>query len=610
MKRILAFVLLLVCAAAHAQFTPGQVLTAAQLNNQFSLYVPLAGGTLTGPLTVPTLASSNVTITGGTISGLSSPVPQASGGTGSTSIASPGGAFDVICSSTVGQVWVRLTGGWGCNSLGYVNPDWWGAVGNGSTDDTAAIQSAITAAPTGGRLFLPRLYAVSSVFITSKPITIFGLNGGQGEYSSTCNTGLVTTTTNMSVFPALQAGSVVRDICITTSLTNTSGVALGTAAAAHSVQFDHNQINGQCISIAVTGSGTTQTKNALVSSNVIRPAANAACAAFAIGQSSTGANTGDGVYRDNVVYCTNSATGFYLYDSGGDAFTNNNVYACGYGTVIKPGANQQVLFAYFTSTILGDYSANNDLLIDTSSSTAGIASLFFIGTWTSGDGLTSATGPSVLIQNTGGAGNFQGIKFLGHRTYNYTAGNDAFKISGGNVKFVEVQNSHVCSGVTGSGSVAGIHVTSGPAYTRLQNNVIGACDVGGSFPDGILVDSGANNFTITGNDLSTGTTAWTILLSGTTSSTTAIVKDNAGVDTGVTSVASAATISLFAGSLYSITGTTAITTINTMWSGRLVYMTTPSGVAFNTGGNICNAVTSAAGATVMGYWTGSCWQLK
>ncbi|MBB3256852.1 hypothetical protein F4827_001697 [Paraburkholderia bannensis] len=59
MKRILAAIaLLLVSLTTSAQFTPGTILGAAQLNNQFSLYVPIAGGTLTGPLTVPSLVVS------------------------------------------------------------------------------------------------------------------------------------------------------------------------------------------------------------------------------------------------------------------------------------------------------------------------------------------------------------------------------------------------------------------------------------------------------------------------------------------------------------------------------------------------------------------------
>lgn len=59
MKRLILALFALVCTAAHAQFTTGQVLTAAQLNSQFALYVPIAGGTLTGPLTAPTLNISN-----------------------------------------------------------------------------------------------------------------------------------------------------------------------------------------------------------------------------------------------------------------------------------------------------------------------------------------------------------------------------------------------------------------------------------------------------------------------------------------------------------------------------------------------------------------------
>lgn len=67
-----AFLCFLSGAAVSAQFNPGQVLTAAQLNAAFAAVVPVAGGvTMTGPLTIPTLSSSNVTITGSlTASGL------------------------------------------------------------------------------------------------------------------------------------------------------------------------------------------------------------------------------------------------------------------------------------------------------------------------------------------------------------------------------------------------------------------------------------------------------------------------------------------------------------------------------------------------------------
>lgn len=73
-KILLSFLLLLLCAGAQAQFAPfvpNQKLTAEQLNFAFSQFLPISGGTV-----------SNVNITGGTITGLSAPIPVASGGTG------------------------------------------------------------------------------------------------------------------------------------------------------------------------------------------------------------------------------------------------------------------------------------------------------------------------------------------------------------------------------------------------------------------------------------------------------------------------------------------------------------------------------------------------
>ena len=46
-------------AIASAQFTPGQLLTAAELNSQFALYAPLAGAAYTGAVTTPTLTVSS-----------------------------------------------------------------------------------------------------------------------------------------------------------------------------------------------------------------------------------------------------------------------------------------------------------------------------------------------------------------------------------------------------------------------------------------------------------------------------------------------------------------------------------------------------------------------
>jgi hypothetical protein len=64
MKKLFLIAGLLWASAAKAQFTPGQVLTATELNGQFALYAALAGATFTGPVTTADLSSS------GTISGV------------------------------------------------------------------------------------------------------------------------------------------------------------------------------------------------------------------------------------------------------------------------------------------------------------------------------------------------------------------------------------------------------------------------------------------------------------------------------------------------------------------------------------------------------------
>ncbi|WP_322082896.1 hypothetical protein [Burkholderia sp. BCC1972] len=70
----------LVAHAQTPQFIPGQLLTAAQLNQAFLNVLHLSGGTLTGPLTAPSITSSNIAMNGGAING--TPIGASSPSTG------------------------------------------------------------------------------------------------------------------------------------------------------------------------------------------------------------------------------------------------------------------------------------------------------------------------------------------------------------------------------------------------------------------------------------------------------------------------------------------------------------------------------------------------
>lgn len=90
-KIILSALLLLASISAWAQFSPGQILTAAALNSQFALYAPLSGSTFSGAISTPTLTVSGVTslntLSTTAAPTFGAPVPLSSGGTGAASAA-------------------------------------------------------------------------------------------------------------------------------------------------------------------------------------------------------------------------------------------------------------------------------------------------------------------------------------------------------------------------------------------------------------------------------------------------------------------------------------------------------------------------------------------
>lgn len=132
-------------SSSNAQFTAGQTLTAGQLNSQFALYLPTSGGTLTGPLVVPALSSANATISGGTIAGLSAPIPFASGGTNASTATGATSALQYV-QGAAGSVSRSLTS----KFQDGLNVKDFGAKCDGSTDDSAAFQAAVNATGSTG----------------------------------------------------------------------------------------------------------------------------------------------------------------------------------------------------------------------------------------------------------------------------------------------------------------------------------------------------------------------------------------------------------------------------------------------------------------------------
>ncbi|WP_070106502.1 glycosyl hydrolase family 28-related protein [Burkholderia plantarii] len=137
--------------AAQAQFVPGQILTAAQLNSAFSTVLPLGGGTMTGPLTVPSLS-------------VTTPIPIISGGTGAATALAATSQFQ-FKSGAAGTIARSVA-----DKLGdVVNFRDYGGKCDGTTNDDSAMNVALASLSPGEQLVFP---AGTCVFTTPKTLPI------------------------------------------------------------------------------------------------------------------------------------------------------------------------------------------------------------------------------------------------------------------------------------------------------------------------------------------------------------------------------------------------------------------------------------------------------
>ncbi|CAG9256285.1 hypothetical protein [Paraburkholderia caribensis] len=239
-RMIAALVLLVAASSAQAQFTAGQTLTAAQLN--------------------AALAAPN--ITGGTITGLSSPIPIASGGTGATSATNArtnlGAASTGVNTFTGGQTQTLDFGEYRFRATSGSNLNGWRLTStiNGASDGTLVIQhsndnfasnfiSALTFSNAGVGTFASRPIFGSATPWDSANFTppLSGTSssiGGSALAAGACSSGTVSvagSTTSMAVAAApatypgdgifwhgyvSSAGTVTVKVCASVSATPTA----------------------------------------------------------------------------------------------------------------------------------------------------------------------------------------------------------------------------------------------------------------------------------------------------------------------------------------------------------------------------------------------------
>lgn len=475
-----------------------------------------------------------------------------------------------------------------------VNAKDFGAVCNGTTDDAAAINAALTYAATlnSGVVMLPAsssLCKVSSVLTVGAGVTL----RGQGWNSSS---GLTAGTTGINPLINLTGlGSSVQDVAITA---NGAGAATGTmikvSSTAQQSLVRNIYVVGSCKALSINGS-LHRIENFYALNS-----AGSGCNVVTIGEDTTAAGTVDVKLDHVVVTSVNTASRpdncFVIYDAGGLFITHSDAIYCNVGTTIQPGANQQVIWFTGHDTYLGDSNPGAGVSINTGAASSVVRGINCTSCWAS-----NSSGSGVTISNSG-AGTVSGLNFVAFRGVS-NAGN-GFTLNTGTVR---IADSWLC----GTGN-SGILAASGVSQVRVSNTTIrpDCMGVSSSQQYGILFSGSNADWIINALDL-TGSAVAGI---GGTPTGNSYVTEIATQGNDYLAIASAATIALSQVTPYwKITGTTGVSTINNYWNGRQVNLVTTGGaVSFSTGGNICNAVTSTQNVPIIAtYSAGSaCWYLK
>lgn len=358
-----------------------------------------------------------------------------------------------------------------------------GALGNGSTDDTAAIQAAINALPAaGGLIVIPAGTYVISASLTLK----------EGTQLEGCGPGTILRVSSGSLgIDVIKIGdgtstlsfAAVRNIKISSDGQKTGGAGI-LLDRAYRVWLEGIALEFQYRGVYIRNSTAVW----LNKSDIRDTAENAITIDSDLGQ-------GFEWYIDSVL-CDNPTvtnTGTGLLWNGGESLhvSHSNFQRFTNGFVVNTSAGRESRFAFIDGMIC-DFASDNNIRVTNTGSGASIG-LTFTNCWSG-----TATNYGVLIDRPG-TGLVQGVRWVGGKVFhNGLAG---FRLAGG-------QDTHlsdcdiIANSQTTSAARHGIEIGG-----DISEFSITGCRIGGGYQQGntqgyaIHIDAGSSDhYLITNND--------------------------------------------------------------------------------------------------------------
>ena len=377
-----------------------------------------------------------------------------------------------------------------------INVQDYGAKGDSTTDDTTAIQAAITAAQAAMGARGVDVYFPPGIYKTTTALTVLGSNiilRGSGVGDSviypTHTTGDVIQFGNGSA--TLSAGGI-QDMQIYCPSLRTTGATVNVNKY-HDFTMQDFSMTNYFTGVLIQG--------ASLKVSIRKGTLNAGHATDGIGIQINNGLGGD-TYITDIVMSNSSAplAGINIVVTGHTSLLRCNITSFTHGLYVNPGASQDVSYLFIDHCLFDSCVSNGAYFWASNATTARIRSVICMNSWFSG--CTGNPGYGINFLSAGTTAVIDGFTFVGCRVLNNYTHGVWFQAGAGlqNISFTDCEISGNSNGSSGTSS--GIYIAAAISSISVMNSKIGqAGTAANSQKYAIEVAAGASaNLMFIGND--------------------------------------------------------------------------------------------------------------